>query len=108
MNISLRTPLALALVASVLLATQGHCERLLVPVAYTGPGAHGSLWFTFVTAVNRGSESWASPGIGFTGVFTDCAIPEGCSSDHLNARETGTLLQSGTYQLQVPDHSCPN
>lgn len=46
--------LILAFVAAFSAAAQSTHERILVPVFFSGPGAHGSQWWTTVSVANNG------------------------------------------------------
>jgi hypothetical protein len=68
-------------------------ERVLIPVAYTGPGAYGATWTSDIVAVNRSSEAWRPGNIQFQVV---CPIPEGCFLHELAPGAIGDVI-SGPF-----------
>lgn len=89
------------------LVSSAAAERVLVPVAYTGPGAYGAAWFTDVSVLNRSSVPLRIPDIYFA---VACSIPEGCLASELAPGQAADVLQTEFrfnaptgYLLHIPD-----
>jgi hypothetical protein len=91
-------PLVLAAVLSPPLLAHD-LERVVVPVAYSGPGGYGAFWVTAVGAWNRTSTPWATPGVTF---IESCPIPEGCETEELGTGRSGSLQIVNTNGFQAP------
>lgn len=74
-------------------------ERVVIPVAYIGPGGYGAFWVTTVGAWNRTDTRWATPGVTF---IESCPIPEGCETEELGPERSGRLLIANTDGFQAP------
>jgi hypothetical protein len=86
-------------IASISFQARGvNSERVLIPVAYTGAGAHGSFWNTEIHAINRSTTDWRTPGVTFHLV---CPLPIGCFLEALAPDQIGVLTADDTY-LQAP------
>ena len=95
-------------------------ERILVPVVYNGPGAHGSMWSTELSmrnATGYGVTLWrptrglpvippsrpqmADPGQSFSGLFL-IAPREASQALHLNLRVRDTSRESNGWGTELP------
>src|SRR5258706_16237827 len=65
-------------------------STILIPTLYSGPGAFGSTWWSGVVINNHSSAGFSSPGVQFA---VECPIPEGCTSDTVEAGQFGSIVQ---------------